>query len=93
MLAALLAAGIYFKWYDFIDQFNASQQIEARVSGEELSRAMAAELGKVSESESARRAFNTLAGFWNVPPVPESGNLRQSQWNGACCSGPGAPSV
>ena len=42
------------------------------ITGEELSRAMAAELGSVPESESARRAFNTLAGSWNVPPVPES---------------------
>jgi len=77
MLAAFLAAGIYFKWYDFIDQFNASQHIETRVKGEELSRAMAAELGKVTELESARRAFNTLASFWNVQPVPESDNLKQ----------------
>jgi len=77
MLAAFLVAGIYFKWYDFIDQFNASQHIEIRVKGEELSRAMAAELGKVTELESARRAFNTLASFWNVQPVPESDNLKQ----------------
>ena len=55
---------------------NTSRQRAER--GEELSRAMAAELGKVPESESARRAFNTLAGFWNVSPVPESGNLKQS---------------
>jgi len=47
------------------------------ITGEELSRSMAAELGKVPESESARRAFNTLAGFWNVSPVPESGNFSQ----------------
>ena len=45
------------------------------ITGEELSRAIAAELGSVPEPESARRAFNTLAGFWNVPPVPESPNL------------------
>ena len=86
MLAAVFAAGIYFKWYDFIDPFKASQHIEATeeqtkkdpvITGEELSRAMAAELGKVPESESARRAFNTLAGFWNAPPIPESGNLNQ----------------
>ena len=72
--------------HDFIDRFNVSQPIEATeeqtkkdpvITGEELSRAMAAELGKVPESESARRAFNTLAGFWNVPPIPESGNLTQ----------------
>ena len=86
MLAAFFAAGIYFKWYDFIGQFNASQHIGVKekqtkkdrvIAGEELSRAMAAELGKVPEAESARRAFNTLASFWNVPPVPESGNLKQ----------------
>ena len=86
MLAAFFAAGIYFKWYNFIGQFNASQHIEAKeeqpkkgrvITGEELSRTMAAELGKVPEAESARRAFNILASFWNVPPIPESGNLRQ----------------
>ena len=47
------------------------------VASEELSRAMADELGKVPESESVRRAFNTLAGFWNVPPVPEGDPLNQ----------------
>ena len=86
MLAAFFAAGIYFKWYDFIGQFNASQHNEVEekrtkkgpiLTGEELSRAMAAELGKVPESESARRAFNTLVSFWNVPLVSESGNLKQ----------------
>jgi general secretion pathway protein A len=89
VLAAVFAAGIYFKWYDFIDPFKASHHIEATeeqtkkdpvIAGEELSRAMAAELGKVPESESARRAFNTLAGFWNAPPIPESGTM--SQFNG-----------
>jgi len=86
LLAALFAAGIYFKWYDFIDHFDAWQPVKATeertkkdpiITGGELSRAMAIELGKVTESESARRAFNTLAGFWNVPPFPESGNLNQ----------------
>ena len=86
LLAILFAAGIYFKWYDFIDQFDASQPVKATeeqtkkdpvITGGELSRAMAIELGKVTESESARRAFNTLAGSWNVPPLPESGNLNQ----------------
>ncbi len=81
-----MAAGIYFTGSDFIDPFNASQHLEATekqtkkypiITGEEPSRAMAAELGKVSEPESARRAFNTLAGFWNVPPVLESSNLNQ----------------
>ena len=86
MLVVLFAAGIYFKWNDFINPFDVSQHVKATeeerekdpvISGEELSRAMAVELGQVIESESARRAFNTLAGFWNVPPVPESGNLNQ----------------
>jgi general secretion pathway protein A len=84
MLAALFAGGVYFKWDDFIGQFNASQHVEATeeqeeedpvVTGEELSRAMAAELGGVTEAESARRAFNILAGIWNVQSVPESDNL------------------
>ncbi len=84
MLAALFAAGIYFKGNDLINLFNTSQHIETTVeqkendpiiTGEKLFHAMAAELGKVSESESARQAFNTLASFWNVPPVPESGNF------------------
>ncbi len=84
MFAALFAGGVYFKWDEFIGQFNASQHVEATeeheeedpvITGEELSRAMAAELGKVRESESARRAFNILAGIWNVQPVPESDNL------------------
>ena len=38
---------------------------------------MAVEIGRVSETESVRRAFNTLAGFWNVPPVPEGDLLNQ----------------
>jgi len=84
MLAALFMVGIYFKGNDLINLFNTSQHIKTTeeqkendpiVTGEELFHAMAAELGKVPESESARRAFNTLASFWNVPPVPESGNF------------------
>jgi general secretion pathway protein A len=41
-------------------------------TGEELFRAMVAELGSFSESESARRAFNVLAGLWKVEPIPEA---------------------
>jgi general secretion pathway protein A len=86
MLAALFAAGVYFRWHESIDAFIASPHIEATkeqakedpvIIGEDLSRAMAAELGKVPESESARMAFNTLAGLWNVSPVPENGNLSE----------------
>jgi len=84
ILGALLTIGIYFTWYDFIDRFNASQRIEAKegqpkkdpvATGEEFSRATAAELGKVPESESIRRAFNNLARIWKVQPVVESVNL------------------
>ena len=78
MLLAFLTAGIYFKWYHLIRPASPPQEIETRVEGEELSHAMAFELDKVSESESAQRAFNTLAGLWNVSPFLESGNLRQS---------------
>ncbi len=38
----------------------------------DLSQAMAAELGNMTEPESARRAFNALADAWKVQPVPES---------------------
>jgi general secretion pathway protein A len=86
MLAALVAGVIYLRWDDFIGPFNPSQPMEATkelttkdlvMTGEELSRAMAAALGKVPESESARMAFNTLAGIWNVPPIPESDHLKE----------------
>ena len=93
MLAVFLAVGTYYTRPDLIDRFNAWQRVEATqkqpeatgeqtkkdpvLTVEELSRAMAAELGKVSESESARMAFNTLAAFWQVRPVPDNGHLRQ----------------
>jgi general secretion pathway protein A len=47
------------------------------ITGEEFLRLMSAELWKVSEPESARRAFNSLANFWNVSPFSESFNLTQ----------------
>jgi general secretion pathway protein A len=86
LLVSLAAGGIYFLWPDFIDRFIVSQPIEATVeqppkeiviTGEELSRTMAAELGKIPEEESARRAFNTLAEFWNVSPIPEGNRTAQ----------------
>jgi len=83
MLAVLIAASVYFIRPDFINSYITPLVKETEeqtkkgpvVAGAELSRAMAAELGSVPEPESARRAFNTLAGFWNVPPVPESSHL------------------
>jgi len=86
LLAALFAAGIYFKPYDFTAPFDASHRIKATgeltnkdpvPTGEELSRVMAVELGKVTQTESARRAFNILAGSWNVPPFSEDGDSSQ----------------
>jgi general secretion pathway protein A len=84
MLVAFAAGSIYFFWPDFIERLIISQPIlatveqppkESTITGEELSRSMAAELGKVLEEESARRAFNTLAGFWNASPVPEGDRM------------------
>ncbi len=86
LLAALFATGIYFKRFDFTDRFDAwgpAKAIEKLtnkdpvVSGDELSRTMAVELGKITEAQSARKAFNILAGFWNVPPFPENGDSSQ----------------
>ena len=85
VLAALVAVGINSKWVrNLIGQFNPSNQLQTTeerakddsvITGEELSRAMASELGQVSESESTRYAFNALAAFWNVPPILESGDV------------------
>jgi len=88
VLAALIGASVFFIRSDFIN-FHivpASKETgeQARknpvLTGAELFRAMAAELGSVPEAESARRAFNALTGFWNVPPVPES--LRLNPFHG-----------
>jgi general secretion pathway protein A len=86
MLAAILTAGIYFTRNDFINWFKDSKPLEATeevpkeeltITGEEFYRGMAAELGGVSEPESARRAFNTLAELWNARPVLETNHLNQ----------------
>ena len=83
LLLALFATGIYFKPYNFTAPFDAFRRIKATESkdpvpaGEELSRAMVAELGKLTQAESGRRAFNVLAGFWNVPPFSEDGDSSQ----------------
>jgi general secretion pathway protein A len=75
LFAALFTVGIFYMWDDFAMRFNVSQNIgarEAALTTGDFSRSMAAGLGNVTESESNRRAFNNLAGPWNVPPVPES---------------------
>jgi len=84
ILAALIVAGIYLTQPGFINPLIASRNKAtaeqtkkgAVIAGEGFSRAVTAELGKVPESESARRAFNTLADLWKVPPVPEDVNLK-----------------
>jgi general secretion pathway protein A len=86
MLAGLFAGIIYLKWDAIIYPFSPPQQIKATaedqsiaapvMTDEEFFRAMVAELGGVSETESARRAFNRLASLWNVPSIPEN-----SEWN------------
>ena len=77
----VLAAVFFFAGHDRKGSLSPSAPVgatmqEARkypiTSPEDLSRAMAVELGNISESESARRAFNALAGFWKAQPVPES---------------------
>jgi len=86
VLVTLTAGAIYFLWPDFIQRFIVWKPIQAMIgqsskenliSAKELSRSMSAELGKISEEESARRAFNTLAGFWNVSPIPEGDRMAQ----------------
>jgi len=79
MLAALVAASVYFIRPNFITPPIAppSKETEEQakkdpvMTAAELFRAMAAELGSIPEAESARRAFNALAGIWNVPPITE----------------------
>ena len=87
ILIALFAGILYFNWDDLNEAFHVSKHIggiedqtpkDSGLTGEELFRVMAAELGKVSETESVRRAFNALVGFWNVPPIPEKSDLSQS---------------
>jgi general secretion pathway protein A len=86
LLVALFATGIFFKRFDFTGRFGASVPVDAIeelmdkdpvVSGDELSRTMAVQLGRITESQSAQKAFNVLAGFWNVSPFPETGNSSQ----------------
>jgi general secretion pathway protein A len=87
VLLALAAGAIYFLRPDLTERFIVSKPIEEPVkdppkepviSSEELLRSMVAQLGEVPEEESARRAFNTLAEFWDVSPVPEGDRMVQS---------------
>jgi general secretion pathway protein A len=88
MLAVFLAAGVYVGWPDLIDRFIASRQVGAMeeqtkidpvIPDEKPSRPLSDALKELSESDSARMAFNTLAGYWNVPPHSESGDFNLPQ--------------
>jgi len=80
LLVLVLAGVLYFAGNDRKGSLNAPEPAgaaEQRVKKYpitpliDLSQAMVAELGNLTESESARRAFNALAGSWKVEPVPE----------------------
>jgi general secretion pathway protein A len=87
ILAGLIVVGVNSKWVrNFIGQFNPSGRMQTTeeqaestpiITSEQLPRVMAGEPGQVSESQSARYAFNALAASWNVPPILESGDLNQ----------------
>lgn len=89
LMAAAFSAVIYVNWQDLVDRFNSVRHIEAKDeqtkgvsssnTGEKFSAALADELGKVPESESMRRAFNALAGCWNVPPIPDGADLKEQE--------------
>jgi general secretion pathway protein A len=81
VLLVLLAAGLYYAGQPFLSSLHPSAQVQATEQRakkfpipevEELNQTMAAQLGNVSEAESARRAFNTLAGLWKARPIPEN---------------------
>ncbi len=84
MIAALFAGGLYFAGFNIPERLKAPQQVEAIEEGmeedpalpeEDVSAALTDELAKISEAESARRAFNALASLWKVSPLPESPNM------------------
>jgi len=88
VLAVIVAGVLSLKWDELIGPFRPSKPAAPTVkqigrvtipNDEELFRAMVAELGKTTEIESARRAFNALVKFWYVPPIPE--NTSMSQFN------------
>jgi len=87
VIAALLAGGLYFAGFDFVERFQTLKPVEATAekakeapagSREQAAIAQLEELGKISEAESVRRAFNVLAALWKVSPLPESATLNLS---------------
>jgi len=87
ILLTLFVADIYFTERQPIHQLDAPPLIDsfveepkiepAKVEEPSLIRAMETEFREISESESARRAFNVLTSLWKVEPVNEKVNLGQ----------------
>ena len=74
------------RWDDLLAYFKARNpvaavvveeqaKVHAALTGEDLFRAMSGQLGQIPESESARKAFNTIAALWKVSPVPDGRRL------------------
>jgi len=81
IVLAALASAVYVARQEFVVPSKASPpavateaqpKTETAPTVEAFARMIAAELGAVSEADSARGAFNALAGLWKVPPVAES---------------------
>ncbi len=85
LVAALLGAGIYLMRPSFLSPIQSFQPLRverqtastdpAVAGGEDFTQTLPAVLGRISEEESARIAFNTLANLWKVPPIPQSSAL------------------
>ncbi len=86
-LVIFFAGVIYLNWEDLIAPFSPSKKVEAIEEGkekssiltqEELSPILAIELSQISESESARMAFNAIARLWRVSLFPEDHTFKDS---------------
>ncbi len=79
-MLCLMTVGIYFLGHEKMGWFQAPPKVQAKEersqtfpipAGEKPLQSLSDELGKVSEGESLRRAFNTVAEYWHAPPVGE----------------------
>lgn len=87
VIFAILVAGVVaLKWNELSGALHLSkpsggpEKKNEQVSGlrdEERFRTMVLEMGKITEMESARRAFNALTPCWNVPLISENTKLSQ----------------
>ena len=81
LLLFLLGAGFYYSGRALLPSLLPSPSVQATEQkakrfpippAEDLGKALLAEFGGLSERESARRAFNTLAGLWKARPIPQN---------------------